>query len=496
MPGLTDTRQVLIVDDEPLLREFLQEIIVRKRCRATVAADGQEALAHLESGDFALVLSDWRMKGMDGVSLLRAARRVSPATRFVIMTAYATIENAVEAMKLGACDYLTKPFSGDQVEHLLDRILTGRSDGVAGAEVSRADARTFVGESRRMQEVRSLIGLAASTEASVLITGETGTGKELVARAVHEQSKRSAGPFVRLNCAALPESLFETELFGHERGAFTGAIRQRKGRFELAQGGTLLMDEISEMAWGMQAKLLRVLQEKEFERVGGGSTIRADVRVVATSNRDLSKEIRENRFRSDLFYRLSVFPIALPPLRERLDDIPLLAEHFLRLHCERNDLEPRRLSDEAMDLLCSRSWPGNVRQLENCLERAAILSRRPAIETECFPDLLRSASEGVELEPSRDWLPAGGSLKDVENAYLMKTLEEVGGNRSLAADRLGISTRTLRNKLHELGRMDFLKSVSDAAFAEEAAHGKNVPRNPERVSVPGTWETAHISTSA
>jgi len=484
---LDNSRPILVVDDEPLLREFLQEILVRRHCRVDVAADGEEALGLIESRDYALVFTDWRMKKMDGVSLLRAARRVRPSARFIIMTAYATVENAVQAMKLGACDYLTKPFSAEQVEELVDSLLSERAGEPGPARrPSGGDARALVGNSSQMKEIQSLIHLAASTEATVLVTGETGTGKELVARAVHEQGRRHLHPFVRLNCAALPESLVETELFGHERGAFTGAIRQKKGRFEMAQGGTLLMDEISEMAWGMQAKLLRVLQEKEFERVGGCSTIRADVRVVATSNRDLSEEIRESRFRSDLYYRLSVFPIEVPALRDRMDDVPLLTGHFLRLHCRANNLEPRELSREAMDLLCGHSWPGNVRQLENCLERAAILSRGPVIGPECFPDLIRETRGSVDEPVPAPWLPTGKSLREVETAYLIKTLEEVGGNRSLAADRLGISTRTLRNKLHQLGRMDFVKSTSESAFPDGAEKGKNVPPEPERVSASAT----------
>ncbi|MCK4546004.1 MAG: sigma-54-dependent Fis family transcriptional regulator [Candidatus Eisenbacteria sp.] len=480
-------KSILVVDDEPLIREFLTEILSRKRYRVEAAADGEDALSMVKKDRFALVLTDWRMRGRDGISLLRAAREVSPDTRFVIMTAYATVENAVEAMKLGACDYLTKPFSGEQVEQLVERILMdgGAEEGNPWrAAKGGPERRVLVGGSPKMKEVQSLIRLAASTEATVLITGETGTGKELVAQAVHEQSRRGGRSFVRFNCAALPETLFESELFGHERGAFTGAIRQRRGRFELAHGGTLLMDEISEMAWGGQAKLLRVLQEKEFERVGGAATLRADVRVIATTNKDLAREIREERFRSDLYYRLSVFPIAVPPLRDRLGDIPDLTRHFLRLQCRRNSLEPREISPEALDLLMRYSWPGNVRELENCLERVAILSRAAVIGPECFYDLIGEQNPG-EGEREGYWIPAGTSLKDVESAFLIRTLEEVGGNRSLAASRLGISSRTLRNKLHMMGRMDFLKSTPQREVAAEGMERKNVPPGMERSSSSG-----------
>lgn len=459
MAGPTTRERILVVDDEPLIRDFLKEFLARKRYRVDMARDGNEAFSLLKSQDYALVLTDWRMRGRDGIALLRAGREVSPRTRFVIMTAYATVENAVEAMKLGAADYLTKPFCGDEVERIVEGVLgqegvlpPGPADGGPG----RAEEKLLVGESPQMQEVRSLIWLAASTEATVLVSGETGTGKELVARAIHVSSRRRQNRFVRLNCAALPETLFESELFGHERGAFTGAVRQKKGRFDLAHGGSLLMDEVSEMGWGVQAKLLRVLQEKEFERVGGCETIRVDARVIATTNKDLAKEIREDRFRPDLYYRLSVFPIWVPPLRERATDIPVLAEHFLSLHCRRNGLEPKEVSPSAMDLLKRYPWPGNVRQLENCLERAAIVSPGRVIGPERLPDLVRHPEEPAESRV-KERVPAAGTLREMETALLMTTLEEVGGNRTLAASRLGISTRTLRNKLHRIGRMDYLR---------------------------------------
>jgi DNA-binding NtrC family response regulator len=482
--GPNNTKRILVVDDEPLMREFLGETLTRQRYRVKVVGDGEEALSLLKRDRYALVLSDLRMPERDGLSLLRAAREVSPETRFVIMTGYATIDNAVEAMKLGAADYLTKPFSADQAEELVRRVLeeSGNADPDNGAGVP-APVRVLVGDSPQMQEVRSLIRLAASTGATVLVTGETGTGKELVARAIHEQSTRSSRPLVRVNCAAVPESLFESELFGHERGAFTGAIRQKKGRFELAHGGTLLMDEVSEMVKGLQAKLLRVLQEKEYERVGGTSTLRADVRVIATTNKDLAQEIRDGRFRSDLYYRLSVFPIEVPPLRERMSDVPQLVEHFLRLHCERNGLGPKELSAEAMESLHFCGWPGNVRQLENSLERAAILARGPVIGPECFPSL-NDTSLDSDVLPGQGQMPAGQSLKEMERTLLLRTLTEVGGNRSLAASRLGISTRTLRNKLHEMGRMDFLKSGPEPGGVVDEDGGKNLPSRPERVSSP------------
>jgi len=412
-----------------------------------------------------------------GANLLGAAREIVPDIRIVSMAAYATVEDAVESMRLGACDYLTKPFQTEDVERIVERVLGPEgacpSDRGEAAPAEETNGPEMVGESRRIREVFDLIRLAAGTEATVLVTGETGTGKELVAREIHRRSRRSRGRFIRLNCAALPEALYESELFGHERGAFTGAVRQKKGRFELAHNGTLLMDEISEIGWGVQAKLLRVLQEKEFERVGGCSTIRSDTRVIATTNKDLAREIREDRFRADLYYRLSVFPIVVPPLRERTEDIAILTDHFLGRHCRRNGLGYKEVNRHAMELLMEYAWPGNVRQLENSLERAVLVSPGRDIEPEHFPELVNEM-EVERFSLSTEHVASATSLRDMEATPLLKTLEEEGGNRTRAARRLGITTRTLRNKLHRLGMMDYMKRGGNG--------GKQVPPGPEKVA--------------
>ncbi len=471
MKSDTSGIRILVVDDEPLMGDFLKELFARRGYHAEVAGTGREAVHLLRSARYDVVLADARIRSGDGRSLLSVVKEMSPASRVVVMTAVATVESTIEAMRLGASDCLTKPLRTGQVEELIDRLLgaSGPAEKFSSAKHARRHERLLIGESAPMQEIHALIDLAASTDATVLICGETGTGKELVARAIHTESARRTGRFVRLNCAALPETLYESELFGHERGAFTGALRQKKGRFELAHGGTLLMDEISEIGWAVQAKLLRVLQEKEFERVGGCATIRVDARIVATTNKDLAREIREERFRSDLYYRLSVFPITVAPLRERREDIPALAEFFLERHCRKNALGARRLTERAVDLLTSYRWPGNVRQLENCLERAALVSPGTVIDVDQLSDLAGAAETPNRPAPRPVARPAA-TIRQMEADLLLRTLEEEGGNRTRAAERLGITTRTLRNKLHRIGQMDFLKGKGK---------GKKVPPSRE-----------------
>ncbi len=469
----TSQIKVLVVDDEPIMGAFLKELLGRRGYYVDVTENGRDAISRLRGMHYDLVFADTRMRAADGHSFLRVAREVSPTSSVVVMTAVATVESTIQAMRLGASDCLTKPLASEQVEELLDRLLVqGGEPG--GSIVSRSESNPtplLIGESRQLCEIHSLIELAATTDATVLICGETGTGKELVARSIHRQSARRNNRFIRLNCAALPETLYESELFGHERGAFTGAVQQKKGRFENAHGGTLLMDEISEIGWGVQAKLLRVLQEKEFERIGGSTTIRVDARIIAVTNKDLAREIREERFRSDLYYRLSVFPITVPPLRERPEDIQPLVDHFLALHCNRNSLPAKRLSRNARELLLHYQWPGNVRQLENCLERAVLVSVGSSIGEEYFQELVHPVDLGSAAPPPLQNPSARTSLRDMETDLLLQILEEEGGNRTRAARRLGITTRTLRNKLHRMGRMDFLK---------KRGRGKKVPSQAER----------------
>jgi DNA-binding NtrC family response regulator len=431
------TRRILVVDDESLMNDFVKEILVRREHEVDQAIDGDSAIGMLRDRTYDLVITDKKMPGTDGMDVLSAAQTLCPEARVVMMTAYGTVDGAVDAMKHGAYDYIMKPFDADQIEEIVERALAGGSD----ERVPLKPSFDIVGKSARIRKVHELVSVVAPTNSTVLITGETGTGKELVAREIQRLSKRADRPFVRLNCAALPDGLMESELFGHEKGAFTGALRKKMGKFELADSGTMLLDEIGEIGLQMQAKVLRVLQEKEFERVGGDRIQKADVRIIATTNKDLKAEMEADRFREDLYYRLSVFPIDLPSLRERKEDVPELVNHFIAKYrpIARNRIYG--IEDEALDMLTAHDWPGNVRELENCIERALIIGKGPLItKEEIVPPASARRKGAVSLDP-------GVSLREMEKVLVLKTLESVGWNRTMAADRLGISTRTLRNKL-------------------------------------------------
>jgi len=447
------SEQILVVDDEPLMRDFLYEAFRRKGYRVNVAPDGLEALQMLEKANYDMVLTDVKMPRLSGLEVLEKVKEMSPETKVVMITAYGTIENAVESMKLGAFDYITKPFSVDEIELVVKRAidyqkLVDENRRLRSELGERYSFSNIVGKSRKMQSIFSLVKTVARSRSTVLISGESGTGKELIARAIHYNSPRKNRPFVKVNCAAVPSELMESELFGHEKGAFTGAIKRRTGRFEQADGGTLLLDEISEMTPALQAKLLRVLQEREFERVGGTETIHVDVRIISTTNRDLKQEIEKGRFREDLFYRLNVIPIELPPLRLRKEDIPLLCEHFLRKYSRENGVAIEQISSEALKLLMNYDWPGNVRELENCIERAVVVCKDRQLTPKDLP------KELMKEEPSicTGGLQVGSTLREAEKALILRTLESCDGNRTQAAKLLGITTRTLRNKLAEYKR--------------------------------------------
>ena len=406
-----------------------------------------------------LVISDIRMPEVTGMDLLEAVKRQSPETEVIMMTAFGTIENAVEAMKLGAYDYITKAFYRRRIEILVDRAMerqrlrnensTLRNDNnqLRIQLRDKSALGSIIGLSEVMRKVYDTIEMIAPSRATVLIQGESGTGKELVARAIHHNSPRQNRPFIKLNCAALPEGLMESEMFGHEKGAFTGAIRTTKGRFELADTGTLLLDEIGEMPLMLQSKLLRVLQEREFERVGNPSPLSVDVRVIATTNRELKKEVEEGNFREDLYYRLNVVPIWLPPLRERREDIPLLVDHFLRKYCEENNRMFGGVEEEAMALLMAQEWRGNVRELENHIERAVVLCRDELIASRHFQFEHEPSTGGSEF--GVDGITAGMTLREMEKRLIISTLNLESNNRTRASEVLGISVRTLRNKLNE-----------------------------------------------
>ncbi|ALA58331.1 sigma-54-dependent transcriptional regulator [Nitrospira moscoviensis] len=440
--------RVLIVDDDPSMRTALMESVRRLGYEVQGAIDGADALERIGRFRPWLVLTDLKMPRMTGLDAIKEMKARAPQTLIVLMTAYGTVETAVEAMKQGASEYLLKPFSMDLLERVIANLKEGRESGVpqpAGIPEQRAILTQDPGMARLLSTIE---GVAAS-QATVLIHGESGTGKELLARFIHSRSPRAHRPFIAVNCAALPDGLLESELFGHERGAFTGALIRKIGKFEMAHTGTLLLDEISEMNLGLQAKLLRVLQEREVDRVGGREPVPVNIRVIATTNRTLYREVEQGRFREDLYYRLNVFPITVPPLRERPVDIPLLARHFAAQSAARNGLPQPALSEGAIAHLQRLPWKGNVRELENVMERAVLLAGHGPILSEHCPTEARGEAPPLPAPMAPVAAPSNGSLWEMERELIFKTLARVKDNRTHAAKELGISIRTLRNKLRE-----------------------------------------------
>ncbi len=439
--------RVLVADDDASTRELLFELLTRHGCEVLLATDGEQAIHHLEREELDLVLTDVRMPGLTGLEVLQRAREVNRDAPVVLITGYGTIESAVEAMRAGAFDYLVKPVRPDRLDLLLQRAHEWhnlvRENRYLRSQAAGHDADELIGSHPSIVEVVETVRRAAQSKATVLIQGESGTGKELIARLVHCAGPRRDNPFIAVNCAALSESLLESELFGHERGAFTGAIARREGRFELAHGGTLLLDEISEIPPALQAKLLRAIEEEEFERVGGTRTIQVDVRVVCTTNRDLGREVAEGRFREDLFYRLNVVPVVLPPLRERRDDIPALAQYFLRRFVRECDSPARRIGKAAMDMLRRAPWPGNIRELRNAVHRAVVL----ATGEEITPGDLPADLTTVRTRRRGSGIVVGQSIDEMERELILRTLESTGWNKTEAARILEVTPRTLRNKL-------------------------------------------------
>ncbi len=444
-------KRVLVVDDEESSRKGLKSILTRDGYRVEEAADGVEALEKARSFRPAVVIADLVMPKMDGLELLRSLQEDLPFCAIILLTGQGTIETAVQAMKAGAYDYLTKPVDFTRLplilEKALERSRMGREVALLRRQLGDAPGRMLLGRSAGMQEVAKQIELAAETNAPILVLGESGTGKELVARMLHSLSPRTHAPFVGINCAAIPESLLESEIFGHEKGAFTGAADRRIGCFEMADGGTLLLDEVAEMHPGVQAKFLRVLEEGTFRRVGGKTEIQVDVRIIAATNKEPDVAIREGKLREDLYYRLNVFPIKLPPVRERPDDIPILAEAFLHELAAKNGRGVTAVSPEAMRLLQQYAWPGNVRELRNVIERAVILARGETIEPTHLPAVVRNTKEPSSAVPPVT-LPIGTTVEEAEKALILRSLEFVGQNKTRAAEILGISLKTLHNKLN------------------------------------------------
>ena len=446
------TAHILVVDDEPLMREFVQEVLTRTGHAVTVVSGGREAVQAHAKQSFDLVVTDLKMTPMDGLEVLRHCKRENPDAHVIVMTAYGTIESAVSALKEGADDYLLKPFSPDELElavgRALDRGKLALENRYLRAQANQPyDFEAMIGASPRMREIYTHIQRVADSRATVMIRGESGTGKELVARALHYTSGRREKPFIKVNCAALSAGLLESELFGHEKGSFTGAHERKIGRFELADTGTLLLDEISEIGMDLQPKLLRALQEREIERVGGSGPITVDVRIVATSNRNLEQAVATHEFREDLFFRLNVIPIQLPPLRERKEDIPPLMDHFLKRFNQENARNVQGFSDESRSMFTDYPWPGNVRELQNTIERAVVLATNPVLEPNDFSfDWMTRSNHAHDVGVN-----VGTTVGEMEKALILKTLETCRDNRTQAAKLLGISVRTLRNKLKEYG---------------------------------------------
>ena len=442
--------RILIVEDDTTFRSLLRAILAGEGYETVEAADGRRGRDLLRREQFDLVISDLKLPGKTGLELFRESREETFAPPFILLTAFGTVEEAVAAIKEGVVDFLTKPLKDPEtLRALVRKALENSSARRENQALKEAEAAglppeelIFAGET--MAEVRRLVQDVAGTTATVMITGESGTGKELIARAIHLLSSRNKGSFIPLNCAAIPENLLESELFGHERGAFTGAMQARQGKFELAQGGTIFLDEIGEMPLPLQAKLLRVIQERTFERVGGSREIKADVRIVAATHRDLAVEVHEKRFREDLFYRLNVFPLRLPPLRERRDALPLLAEYFIRRFSRDMGKKPARLEPEALRRLRDHDWPGNIRELQNALERAVIIATG-SIGVAQLPEGIASGPLARQDE---------GLLKSREREAIMLALKKSGGNRRKASEELGISRRTLQYRLKEYGLIE------------------------------------------
>ena len=445
--------RILVVDDEASMCDFLSVVLSNEGYSVKTVQDGKQALEILKKDPYHCMILDLKMPKMDGLEVLRHAKDIAPELGVVVITAYASLQSAIEALRLGALDYVNKPFKVDEikivVEKAFEQINLKRENRNLRSQLSKkTDLGSIIGKSEEMRKLLEMIRRVAPADSTILITGESGTGKELVAQALHLQSKRASGPFVSINCGALPENLLESELFGHVKGSFTGAIKNKEGLFKVADGGTLFLDEIGETSFTIQVKLLRALQEKEVMPIGATAPISVDVRVLAATNADLEAKIERGEFRNDLYYRLSVIPIHLAALRERRDDIPLLANHFLKLICGQNNIEPKTFEPGAMDRLIHYDWPGNVRELENAIERAVILEESTQITLDTLPGKITSGSGQTESLFHR---PKPKTLEEIEKEYLIRVLEQTNWKKKETAEILGIDASTIYRKMQRYG---------------------------------------------
>ncbi|MBN1474037.1 MAG: sigma-54-dependent Fis family transcriptional regulator [Syntrophaceae bacterium] len=445
-------QSILVVDDDLAHRTMLKKLLGGWGYKVSDADDGSVAIEMVKQKSFDLILMDIRMLNVSGIEALEQIKTINPEIPVIIMTAYASVETAVSALKKGAYDYLTKPLDFDELKITIERAtehnrLKKENEYLKSRLGEQFDRQNLIGQSKEMAKLLETVAQVAPTEATVLIAGESGTGKEMIANAIHYNSLRKSAPFIKINCAALTETLLESELFGHEKGAFTGAERRREGKFIQAQGGSLFLDEVSEMSKAMQVKLLRVLQEREVTRVGGSDLIKVDVRVIAASNKDLKEEIQKGNFREDLFYRLNVVSLNVPPLRQRKEDIPILAQHFLKHFSKRNNKNIQGYTPRAMQKIMAYSWPGNIRELMNAVERAVVLARNDSLDAAEIALIMEDSI--VADVPQADNQPQNLSLEDVERKSILDALSTCGGNKSEAARRLGITRKTLRAKLQK-----------------------------------------------
>ncbi len=476
---MTRSGRILVVDDEVNARTALAELLRDEGFDVETAADAFKALGKYESFGPHIVVTDLKMPGMDGIELVKKLRAMEDPPTVVVMTAFGAVSSAVDAMRAGAAEYLTKPLNFDELLVVLDKVfeqqeLRREARQLRARVRDRVAPNNIIGSSPPMQRVFEIVDQVAPSKATVLITGESGTGKELVANAIHQRSPRANGPFIKLHCAALAESLLESELFGHEKGSFTGAMARKDGRFSLADGGTLFLDEIGEISPAIQVKLLRFLQEHEFERVGGTQTLRVDVRIIAATNRNLVEEVAKGRFREDLFYRLNVVALEMPPLRDRRTDVPALAKFFLDKYSRENGKTIEGFAPETLELLASYDWPGNVRELENAIERAVVLNTGNQLEPRFLP-----ASVQPRATPSG--LPAipGSTMAEVERYAILETLKSTGGSTSKAAEILGISVRTIQYRLHQYNEAPRSEVEVVRKDPASGSRGGSTTRSPE-----------------